>query len=366
MLDDADRESEAVEDGAHPLRVALGEVVVDRDDVDAAAGHARSARPRAAPTSVLPSPVFISAIFPWWRTTPPISWTSNGRIPSLRLADLAGRREDVRQDVVEDLLEPFVVGLLAIAADLRATLALGVLELVALGGSTGARPRRPPRRTCAISSRICSSVGACVVRLELVDRRDDGSEAGEMDFRCHRRRGGSEGCAWEAKYRCRIACTDPRGVGPVRRGASAAGAAAASRTGRSPLVLRAGVSLPYTRHAPRRRSHLRRRHRRIRGSRAPTSPGAGRRGRVVCREAVHRLRAVEVEIGDEGYTDLIACERDCRTCSYAAWLDCDGNCGVCPHNGYCPCVNPVVARSKTALRIIELRPRLLQEAQARG
>ena len=75
---------------------------------------------------------------------------------------------------------------------------------------------------------------------------------------------------------------------------------------------------------------------------------------------------VEVEIGDEGYTDLIACERDCRTCSYAAWLSCDGNCGVCPHNGYCPCVNPVVARSKTALRIIELRPRLLQEAQARG
>jgi hypothetical protein len=41
-------------------------------------------------------------------------------------------------------------------------------------------------------------------------------------------------------------------------------------------------------------------------------------------------------------------------------LDCDGNCGVCPHNGYCPCVNPVVARSKTALRIIELRPILLQ------
>src|SRR3712207_7798767 len=40
---------------------------------------------------------------------------------------------------------------------------------------------------------------------------------------------------------------------------------------------------------------------------------------------------------------------------------CDGNCGVCPHNGYCPCVNPVVARSKTALRLIELRPILLQD-----
>ena len=60
------------------------------------------------------------------------------------------------------------------------------------------------------------------------------------------------------------------------------------------------------------------------------------------------------------------CERDCRTCSYAAALDCDGNCGVCPHNGYCPCVNPVVARSKTALRLIELRPILLQDLQARN
>ena len=66
------------------------------------------------------------------------------------------------------------------------------------------------------------------------------------------------------------------------------------------------------------------------------------------------------------FVDLIACERDCRTCSYAAALDCDGNCGVCPHNSYCPCVNPVVARSKTALRLIELRPILLQEAQVRA
>ena len=47
-------------------------------------------------------------------------------------------------------------------------------------------------------------------------------------------------------------------------------------------------------------------------------------------------------------------------------LDCDGNCGVCPHNSYCPCVNPVVARSKTALRLIELRPLLLQDLQVRN
>ena len=66
------------------------------------------------------------------------------------------------------------------------------------------------------------------------------------------------------------------------------------------------------------------------------------------------------------FVDLIACERDCRTCSYAATLDCDGNCGVCPHNGYCPCVNPVVARSKTALRMIELRPILLRDLRGRN
>jgi hypothetical protein len=72
------------------------------------------------------------------------------------------------------------------------------------------------------------------------------------------------------------------------------------------------------------------------------------------------------EAEDAAFVDLIACERDCRTCSYAAALDCDGNCGVCPHNSYCPCVNPVVARSKTALRLIELRPILLQDLQARN
>ena len=65
----------------------------------------------------------------------------------------------------------------------------------------------------------------------------------------------------------------------------------------------------------------------------------------------------------EDSADMIACERDCRTCSYAAWLSCDGDCVVCPHNSYCPCVNPVVARSKSAQRIIELQPILLQRAQ---
>ena len=37
-------------------------------------------------TRVLPSPVFISAIMPWWRTIPPINWTSKGRISTDRFA----------------------------------------------------------------------------------------------------------------------------------------------------------------------------------------------------------------------------------------------------------------------------------------
>jgi hypothetical protein len=49
---------------------------------------------------------------------------------------------------------------------------------------------------------------------------------------------------------------------------------------------------------------------------------------------------------DEPYEDLIQCERDCMRCSYAFTLDCDGNCGSCPRQTYCPCVNPAKVRSK--------------------
>jgi hypothetical protein len=45
------------------------------------------------------------------------------------------------------------------------------------------------------------------------------------------------------------------------------------------------------------------------------------------------------------YEDLIMCERDCMRCSYAATLDCDGNCGSCPRQSYCPCVNPAKVRA---------------------
>ena len=56
---------------------------------------------------------------------------------------------------------------------------------------------------------------------------------------------------------------------------------------------------------------------------------------------------------DEPYEDLIQCERDCMRCSYAYTLDCDGNCGVCPRQDYCPCVNPARVRSKS-VRLTEM------------
>jgi hypothetical protein len=34
-------------------------------------------------------------------------------------------------------------------------------------------------------------------------------------------------------------------------------------------------------------------------------------------------------------------------CSYAATLGCDGNCGACPRQSYCPCVNPAKLRSRS-------------------
>jgi hypothetical protein len=34
-------------------------------------------------------------------------------------------------------------------------------------------------------------------------------------------------------------------------------------------------------------------------------------------------------------------------CTYAFTLDCDGNCGSCPRQTYCPCVNPARVRGKS-------------------
>ena len=52
-------------------------------------------------TSVLPSPVFISAILPWWSTMPPISWTSKGRMPEGAHGGLARHGERLVEQLVQ-------------------------------------------------------------------------------------------------------------------------------------------------------------------------------------------------------------------------------------------------------------------------
>ena len=165
MLDDADRQAEAVEDGAHPLRVALGQVVVDGDDVDAAAGHRveRGGERRDEGLALaglhLRDPALVE-------DDAAHQLDVEGAHAQLATADLAGRGEDLGQDVVEDGLEVLGVLLLAGAAQLArgargrrcsAPPRDGSERRGVLGDlARGARPSR---------SRICSSVSACVVRL---------------------------------------------------------------------------------------------------------------------------------------------------------------------------------------------------------
>ena len=83
-------------------------------------------------TRVLPSPVFISAILPWWRTTPPISWTSKWRIPRVRcIASRAAAKTSGRTSS-RALSTSATVASCRLFAELAA--ALGVEALGLLGG----------------------------------------------------------------------------------------------------------------------------------------------------------------------------------------------------------------------------------------
>ena len=101
---------EAVEDGTHPLRVALGQVVVDRDDVDAAAGH-RVQRGRERRDERLALAGLHLGDAALVEDDAAHQLDVEGTHVQLAAADLARGREDVRQDVVERRLEPLRVGL---------------------------------------------------------------------------------------------------------------------------------------------------------------------------------------------------------------------------------------------------------------
>ena len=121
---------EEVEDRAHPLRVAPGEVVVDGHDVDAAAGQrVEDRRPAARPGSC-PRRSASRRSCPGGGRRAPISWTSKWRIPSVRFIASRVIAKTSGSDVVERLLEPLVLARPALLLQLATALEVRVVELV--------------------------------------------------------------------------------------------------------------------------------------------------------------------------------------------------------------------------------------------
>ncbi len=179
VLDDADRETQAVIDGPHPLRVALGQVVVDGDDVDAPAGHGveRGGQGRDEGLALAGLHLRDLALV---QDDAAHELHVEGAHAQLAAADLAGRREDVRQHVVEGLAAcaPHRPSRRCRRSDARRSLSgLCQLLLGRLGRGGGL-------------AHLGAHVGhlgadllvrqALVVGLELVDARHEGPELVEM------------------------------------------------------------------------------------------------------------------------------------------------------------------------------------------
>ena len=147
-----DREAQAVEDGAHPLRVALGQVVVDGDDVDAAAGHRveRGGERRDERLALAGLHLGDAALV---EDDAAHELDVEVAHAQLAAADLAGGREDVRQHVVEGLPGGACRSpALAVAAQVRARApGRDGRARPPRAASNRRMPRRPPRGPRAIS-----------------------------------------------------------------------------------------------------------------------------------------------------------------------------------------------------------------------
>ena len=129
MGDHPDADAEEVEDRAHPLRVAAGEVVVDGDDVDAAAGErVEDGGQRRDEGLALAGPHLGDLALVEDDAADELD--VEVAHPERPLHRLAGHREDLGEDLVERLLEPVVLALAARLRQLAAALEVGVMELV--------------------------------------------------------------------------------------------------------------------------------------------------------------------------------------------------------------------------------------------
>ena len=137
VLDDPDGEAHAVEDRAHPLRVAFGQVVVGRHHMDAAAGHRVEGRRERRDEGLALAGLHLRdlALVEHHAAHQLDVEVAHAQVAP---ADLARRGEDLGQGVVEDGLQVAGVGLLARDADLPPALRLGMVQLV-VGGFRGRR-----------------------------------------------------------------------------------------------------------------------------------------------------------------------------------------------------------------------------------
>ena len=130
-------DAQEVEDRAHPLRVAPGQVVVDRDDVDAAAGHrVEQAGDGRDERLALTGLHLGDAALVEDRGAHQLD--VEGAHPERPLERLADHREDLRHGLVEGRLDGLVLLLAARLAQLAAALEVGVGQLV-LGRLAGRR-----------------------------------------------------------------------------------------------------------------------------------------------------------------------------------------------------------------------------------
>ena len=129
VLDDADRQAEAMEDGTHPLRVALGQVIVHGHDVDAALRHRVQRRGQRGDEGLALAGLHLRDLSLVQRHS---AEELDVEVAHAELAPayLAGSGEDLGQRVVEYVLEVPDVLLFAGAAQLAAAFGAVVGELL--------------------------------------------------------------------------------------------------------------------------------------------------------------------------------------------------------------------------------------------
>src|SRR5439155_26666662 len=95
-----DADPEEMEDGSHPLRVAPGQVVVDGDDVDAAAGQRVQGGGEGRDEGLALARLHLGDL-PLVEDDPADQLDVEVAHPEGSAYRLASHREDVRQDLVE-------------------------------------------------------------------------------------------------------------------------------------------------------------------------------------------------------------------------------------------------------------------------